>query len=229
MNKKNKTILLVTLILFVALLAVSIGFCASTISQGELARSLAKEGTDTIVLDGTVKIKKPLTVRGNKKICGNGTIVLTGDLAGKWPDDEKGSSWGTGCTTLSLDDTDQMSAMFNVSDQATLVLDESVSVDAQKMGNVVHVNSGGTFEMNGKSAVVNGRYANVVVEDDATANINAGKIKKGNVYGIVNYGMLNMNGGKHSGSCAVVYNVGTTVQNGGEISKASVHKVYVSA
>lgn len=229
--KKNKKSIIIILALIIILLLLGLGFCAkSSVSAGELARRLKAEGSDTIVVDGTVKIDEPLIINGDKTISGNGIIVLSDKLAGEWTDDDsKNNSWGMGCAVLSLKETEGMTAILNVNDGATLTLDDSVSVDAAGKANAVHVADGGTLTVDGKATIENGRYANIVVKENATAELKGGKVQDSKVYGIINYGNLNINGGEHSGSEAVVYNMGTAMQDGGTVAKATVHNVYVAA
>ena len=231
-DKKKKKLWLLLLPLLLLLL-LGIGFCAkSTVSPGELERRLKADGTDIIEINGDVKIDEPLVINGDKTITGNGRIILKGELAGEWPKgNKKASSWGAGCTVLDLEDTDKMSAILNVSDGATLTMEGSAKVDANKNGNGIHVKDGGTLIVKGKATIENGRYANIVISEKATATIEGGNVNNAEVHGVVNKGKLDITGGTLSGAAAgaVVYNTGTATQSGGTIEKAGVHNVYVDA
>ena len=229
--KKNKRSIFIILALIIILLLLGLGFCAkSSVSAGELARRLKAEGSDTIVVNGTVKIDEPLTINGDKTIIGNGKIVLTDKLAGEWSDDSsKNNSWGMGCAALSLKETEGMTAILTVSDGATLTMGDSVSVDAAGKANAVHVADGGTLTVDGKATIENGRYANIIAREKATVKLKGGKVQDSKVYGVINYGTLDISGGEHSGSEAVLYNMGTAMQSGGTVAKAKVHNVYVAA
>lgn len=228
-KKKKLWLLLIPVLL---LLLLGIGFCAKSTSPGELARRLEAEGSDVIEISGDVKIKEPLVVNGDKTITGNGQIILSQELAGEWPKGtKKASSWGAGCTVLDLEDTDKMSAILNVSDGATLTIDGSAKVDANKYGNGIHVRNGGALIVKGKAKIENGRYANIVIAEKATATIEGGNVLNAAVHGVVNKGTLDITGGTLSGATAgaVVYNTGTATQSGGTIEKAGVHNVYIDA
>lgn len=226
--KKKWLLLLIPLIL----LLLGIGYCAkSTVSSGELSRRLKAEGTDTIQLDGDIKVDEPLVVNGTKTITGNGKIILTDELDGKFPDGKKkNSSWGMGCTKLDIEDTDAMAAVLNVSDGATLTINGSAKVDAANKANAIHVADGGKLIVDGKATVENGRYANIAVSKKAEMEIKKGSVLNAKVYGIINAGTLEINGGTLSGATtgAVLYNTGKATQSSGTIEKAGVHNVYVA-
>lgn len=226
--KKKWLLLLIPLIL----LLLGIGYCAkSTVSSGELSRRLKAEGTDTIQLDGDIKVDEPLVVNGTKTITGNGKIILTDELDGKFPDGKKkNSSWGMGCTKLDIEDTDAMAAVLNVSDGATITINGSAKVDAANKANAIHVADGGKLIVDGKATVENGRYANIAVSKKAEMEIKKGSVLNAKVYGIINAGTLEINGGTLSGATtgAVLYNTGKATQSSGTIEKAGVHNVYVA-
>lgn len=229
-KKKRKGLLLLLLLLL--LICIGIGFCAkSTVSAGELERRLKADGTDTIELNGDVKVKEELVVSGEKTLTGNGRIILASELDGEWPEGKgKTSSWGMGCTTLEAEDTSGMTAVLTVSDGATLTVKGSAKVDAGKKANAIHVENGGELVVDEKATVKNGRYANIVVNEKATAEIAGGKVQDAQSYGIINNGTLEITGGTLSGAeaGAVVYTTGTAAQSGGTIEKAGVHNVYVA-
>ena len=231
-DKKKKRKLLLLLLLLLLLICIGIGFCAkSTVSAGELERRLKADGTDTIELNGDVKVKEELVVSGEKTLTGNGRIVLAEKLDGEWPEGKgKTNSWGMGCTTLEAEDTSGMTALLTVSDGATLTVKGSTKVDAGKKANAIHVENGGELVVDGKAAVKNGRYANIVVNEKATAEIAGGKVQDAQSYGVINNGTLEISGGTLSGAeaGAVVYTTGTATQSGGTIEKAGVHNVYVA-
>lgn len=226
--KKKWLLLLIPLIL----LLLGIGYCAkSTVSSGELSRRLKAEGTGTIQLDGDIKVDEPLVVNGTKTITGNGKIILTDELDGKFPDGKKkNSSWGMGCTKLDIEDTDAMAAVLNVSDGATLTINGSAKVDASNKANAIHIVDGGKLIVDGKATVENGRYANIAVSKKAEMEIKKGSVLNAKVYGIINAGTLEINGGTLSGATtgAVLYNTGKATQSSGTIEKAGVHNVYVA-
>lgn len=233
MEKKHKIIVFSILAVLIALLAVGIGIFAVSgvfgrISQGELAKRLAAEGSDTIVIKGTIKIDETLVVNGDKTITGNGDIVLREKLAGEWPEEEKKNSWGMGCASLDLAETEGMSAMLKVSDGAILSLGKSVTLNASGNGNAICVTDGGKLTLTDKAEVQEGRYANVVVTEKATAELQGGSVKDSKVYGVINYGTLDISGGNHTGSEAVIYNVGTATQSDGVVAEATAHNVYVA-
>ena len=231
-KKKSYKKWLLLLIPFLLLLLL-LGYCAkTTVSSGELARRLAADGTDTIHLDGDVKVDEPLVVNGKKTITGNGKIILVGELDGEFPDgNKKSNSWGMGCTKLDIEDTDAMAALLNVSDSATLTINGSVKVDAANKANAIRVAKGGKLVVDAKSTIENGRYVNIVINEGATAEIKGGNVLNAQAYGIINAGTLKISGGTLSGAItgAVVYNTGAATQSGGTIEKAGVHNVYVAA
>lgn len=229
MDKKNKIFVFSMAAVLLVLLAVSIGLLATNrISQGALSRRLEAEGSDTIVIEGTVKINKSLVINGEKTIVGDGTIVLVNELAGEWPDDDKKNSWGMGCASLKLEETDKMAAAFQVSDGATLSLGGAVTLNASGNGNAICVANSGILTLTDKAVVQEGRYANVIVAEKATAELQGGSVKDSKVYGVINYGTLNISGGEHTGSEAVIYNIGTATQSDGVVAEATAHNVYVA-
>ena len=113
-KQKNKllpilAVALVALVVGVALLVTQCigGGNPASMSSGELAQALAKEGDATIRLDGDVVLEGTVTVNGNKTLTGNGTIILGTALGDQWPEEEK-PSWGMGCSKL---EAQQASAM----------------------------------------------------------------------------------------------------------------------
>ena len=231
-NKKRFLIIAMLLVLVVGIIGAVIGFGGmSSISESQLEAFLAKEGEDTITLNGNVKVSKEIVVTGQKTILGKGQIILVNELDGEWEEEGKNNSWGMGCAQLKAEDTTKMSAFLTVSEGATLTLSENVVVDAAEKANAIQIKDGGNFIIEENVIVKNGRYANLVVEENATVEVNGGTIADALVHGIINKGTLKITGGTISGGKggALLYNEGTATQSGGTITDSKVHNVYVAA
>lgn len=231
-NKKKFLVVLLLLALVVGVVGAAIGFGGrSSVSASQLESFLAKEGEDTITLDGDVRVSKDLLVNGQKTILGDGKIILVDELDGEWPEEGKNNSWGMGCAQLNAEETDGMSALLTVSEGATLTLSGNAVLDAGEKANTIQIEDGGRLIIENNVIVENGRYANIVVEKNATLEVNGGTIADALVHGIINKGTLSITGGTISGgkSGALLYNEGTATQSGGTIIDSKVHNVYVAA
>ena len=236
-KQKNKllpilAVALVALVVGVALLVTQCigGGNPASMSSGELAQALAKEGDATIRLDGDVVLEGTVTVNGNKTLTGNGTIILGTALGDQWPEEEK-PSWGMGCSKLEAQQASAMASALVVSKGFTLTLSESVIIDASGNANGILVESGAKLTVSGEAGVKNGRYANLVVAEGAEATVAGGSLLDGKTYNVINYGKLDISGGIVSGakSGAVVYTTGAMTQSGGTVSRSGLHNVYVAA
>lgn len=236
-SKKAKWIILVCLLLVLAIAGTVVAMVLKNLApdgrlanDAQLVRLLAKEGDATITLDKDILVDEPLVVNGNKTIEGSGSIILITDFEAAWPKD-KNSSWGVGCTELKAEEAEKLPALFNIGDGASLTLGGDVTVDTEKRANGVLVGKNGSFTITGNAVVKNGRYANLVVEENATALLAGGELLDGGAYNVINNGNMELTGTNVSGAetGATVYTLGTVTQSGGTVANGSVHNVYVAA
>ena len=220
---------LAVLVLIIILLLTRCGGFTSSVSPEELSRLLADESIQTIEINGDVVLEGPVEVNGTKTIVGNGQILLNTALEGQWPEGDA-PTWGMGCAAQNPADGTAMPALLQVNAGASLTLGGNVTVDARNNGNGINVADKGTLKISDKATVQNGRYANVVLASKAEGLIEGGKLLDGGAYNVLNYGKLRLSGGVVSGAKAgsAVYNSGSFTQEGGEVSQATFHNVYVA-
>lgn len=221
---------LAVVIIIILLLTRCGGVNESAMSAGELAELLAAPGDGVITLDADVVVDGPLTIVGSKTIEGEGTIVLNTALEGTWPDTDA-PTWGMGCAKLKAEDAAAMPAVFLVEDGASLTLGGGITVDANNNGNGILLGENGKLTISDGAVVKNGRYANLVVSENASAALAGGELLDGNVHNVINYGTVDLTGTNVSGALAgaAIYTTGTVEQSGGNVANAVFHNVYVAA
>ena len=236
-SKSGKKIWIIVAIAVV--LALLIGSCTAFVfsdrfgakkDSGELAKKLAAAGTDTIELTENVIVSEPLVVNGDKTITGSGKILLDTEVDAKWPDISN-PSWGVGCPELEVEDTSKLPAVLTVSNGASLTISGTAGVNAEGKVNGIILNGTAKLTVKDEAIVENGRYANLVVGEKATLDIQGGSLLESNGYNVINYGTVTVSGGTIDGAKAgaALYNAGTATQTGGTISGAGMHNVYVAS
>ena len=203
---------------------------AFTPNGGALGKQLAAEGTATITLNEDVILDAPLVVNGNKTIIGSGKILLKVKQDGSWPESEK-PSWGMGCAKVEAEDASAMPAALQVSKDASLNRQGSITVDAEGNANGIRLESGAQLKLSETAVIKNGRYANLIIAEGAQAEIAGGEIADGSKFNILNHGTLNVTGGEISGAKtgANVYSTGAFTQSEGTVSLSGLHNVYIAA
>ena len=94
---------------------------------------------------------------------------MLADELGEWSkDDSKDNAWGMGCAALELKDTDNMTGILVVSDGASLTLGENAVIDAASKDNAILLAGKSQLVITEEAVIKNGRYANIIVNKDAT-------------------------------------------------------------
>ena len=145
-----------------------------------------------------IVITEPIVITGNKEITGDGSITYSKD----------------GVKTA---------YMITVSEGATFILGEQVTIDTAGITGGIHVERGGAFTLQESAVIKNAQagVANVLVE--GTFAMKGGYLKDALGNNVINKNETNVSGGEIVGSgskYAGIYNEGTLIQEGGTISGA---------
>lgn len=234
---KTKIVWIIAAVAMVVVLI--IGFCVSCMlsdrfgaknDDGKLAARLAAEGADVIELTENVIVKKPLVVNGSKTITGTGKILLDAAIEAQWPSSTN-PGWGVDCPALDAEDASGLPAVLTVSDGASLTLSGSAGINAEGNFNGILLQGSAALTVTEDALVENGRYGNLIVGENAVADVRGGCMRSGGGHNVINYGTVTVSGGTVEGAAsgAALYNAGTATQSGGTISNSNMHNVYVAS